>query len=106
MKTRKWETEVVGTWPFTQYVTDKISGETIAKFGMIHFSTKDKTVEDILTRDSRNMQVFKDAQLSASAPNLLENLIRCVDRLEENGLGDMSAVTRAKAAIKEAVTTK
>ena len=31
--------------------------------------------------------------------SLLENLKRCVDRLEENGMGQMSAVTRAKEAI-------
>jgi len=43
-----------------------------------------------------------NAKLFVMAPKLLENLIRCVDRLEENGLGDMSAVTRAKKAIKKA----
>jgi hypothetical protein len=43
-----------------------------------------------------------NAKLITSAPELLENLIRCVDRLEENGFGDMSAVARAKKAIKNA----
>ncbi len=43
-----------------------------------------------------------NAKLIAAAPILLENLIRCVDRLEENGFGSMSAVERAKKAIKKA----
>ena len=43
-----------------------------------------------------------NAKLIVAAPEMLENLIRCVDRLEENGMGDMSAVKRAKTAIKKA----
>lgn len=34
--------------------------------------------------------------------SLLENLKRLVDRMEENNLGNMSAVTRAKTAIQKA----
>lgn len=44
-----------------------------------------------------------NAKLICAAPDLLKNLIRCVDRLEENGMGDMSAVRRAKEAIKKAL---
>ena len=43
-----------------------------------------------------------NAKLFAAAPELLENLIICVDSIEENGMGDMSAVRRAKEVIKKA----
>lgn len=43
-----------------------------------------------------------DAKLIASAPELLTNLIRLVERLEENDLGDLAAVKWAKEAIKKA----
>lgn len=41
-------------------------------------------------------------KLKADNEMLLENLKRLVDRLEENDFGHMSAVIRAKAAIKQA----
>ena len=44
-----------------------------------------------------------NAKLIAAAPDLLSNLIRCVDRLDENGLGQMYAVKRAKEAINKAL---
>lgn len=44
-----------------------------------------------------------NAQLIASAPLLLENLVRLVERMEENDLGNMNAVRRAKEAISQAV---
>jgi hypothetical protein len=50
----------------------------------------------------RHEKANANAKLIAAAPELLENLIRCVDRLEENGMGSMSAVRRAKEAIKKA----
>jgi len=42
------------------------------------------------------------SELLAQRDELLKNLARCVDRLEENGYGDMNAVARAKQAIKKA----
>jgi len=47
-------------------------------------------------------EIEANAKLIAAAPELLENLIRCVDRLEENGFEKMSAVRRAKEAINKA----
>lgn len=44
-----------------------------------------------------------NAKLIAAAPQLLSNLIRCVDRLEENGMGDIFAVKKAKDAINKAL---
>jgi hypothetical protein len=43
-----------------------------------------------------------DAKLIAAAPELLESLIRLVDRLHELGHAHFSAVVRAEAAIKKA----
>jgi len=45
---------------------------------------------------------IEKAKLIASAPDLLENLIRCVARMEENEMGHFSAVERAREAIKKA----
>ncbi|MBC7654356.1 MAG: hypothetical protein H7098_07780 [Oligoflexus sp.] len=53
-----------------------------------------------------NTEQLSNAQLIKSSPKLLESLIRCVDRLEENGLGNISAVIRAKQAISEALVNK
>lgn len=52
--------------------------------------------------DINDLESEANAKLIASAPDLLENLIRCVDRLEENRLGHFTAVRRAKEAIKKA----
>lgn len=46
----------------------------------------------------------ENAQIIVCAPELLENLIRCVERLEENGYGNFSAVERAKQAINKALS--
>ena len=43
-----------------------------------------------------------NALLISKAPELLEHLIRLVDRMEENDLGNFHSVKRAKQLIKEA----
>jgi hypothetical protein len=47
-------------------------------------------------------QVEADALLISKAPELLKMLELLVDRMEENDLGNFSAVKRAKQLIKEA----
>lgn len=89
----------VGNWPFDHFVTTQ-SGRVVAKLKMPNYSTSINTLEDTLKLSNENIEVVKNAKLLAAAPKLLENLIRCVDRLEENGMGDMSAVRRAKEVIK------
>lgn len=49
-----------------------------------------------------NQKALANEVLRASAPELLKNLIRCVDRLEENGMGEMMAVKKAKEEIEKA----
>lgn len=50
-----------------------------------------------------NLEEYEaNAKLIAAAPDMLINLIRLVDRLEENELGDLNAVKRAKEVIKKA----
>lgn len=53
--------------------------------------------ERVIVRSKAN------AKLIAAAPELLDNLLRIIDRIEENNLNDMfpSAYERAKRAIKK-----
>ncbi len=58
---------------------------------------------DVLEKPSLK-EMDANAKLIEAAPNLLSSLIRCVDRLEENGFGDMFAVRKAKEVIKQATS--
>lgn len=60
------------------------------------------TLEDGVNNKERLKESKANAKLIAAAPDLLDNLLRCVDRFEENAFGHMSAVKRAKEAIKKA----
>jgi len=71
----------------------------------IGFIQTDKTCFDFSAIESDTMPRLEfeaNAKLISAAPELLENLIRLVDRLEENGLGHLSATTRAKECITKA----
>lgn len=48
-----------------------------------------------------NQEQYTNAKLIASAPELLEMVILLVDRLTENGMGQFSAVKRAKELIEK-----
>lgn len=74
------------------YYSEIISGKGF-------FDTKDKQGFSIA-----GIMSDADAKLIASVPELLENLIRIIDRIEENGYHTSftSAYERAKAAIKKA----
>ena len=47
-----------------------------------------------------------NAQLMATSPKLLKNLIRLIDRMEENDLGHMNAVIEAIKVVEEATGMK
>ena len=87
-------------WPFG-FVVKNQENFTICDIDPWTYSTDDETKEDVYASEV-NSHVEGNAKLIAASPELLENLIRCVDRLEENGMGDMSAVRRAKESIKKA----
>ena len=65
----------------------------------LYILSEDKTVIAIVTWRKESEA---NAKLIAAAPELLENLIRLVDRMEENELGHTSSVKRAKEAINKA----
>jgi hypothetical protein len=54
--------------------------------------------------DTSQDEATLNAKLIAAAPDLLENLVRMIDRIEESNYQNdfPSAYTRAKAAIKKA----
>ncbi len=56
----------------------------------------------IIERD----EMEANGKLIAAAPDLLETLVRLIDRIDENGLQDRfpSAYVRAREAIKKATT--
>lgn len=47
-----------------------------------------------------------NAKLIATSPKLLKNLIRLIDRMEENDLGHMNAVIEAIKVVEEATGMK
>ena len=81
------------------------TSETYQSFGFGYRieNTESKTYLASVNGVTENETCKANAKLIAASPELLENLIRCVDRLEENGMGGMSAVARAKKAIKNAI---
>jgi len=59
-------------------------------------------VYSVETSEMTYMEDFANAKLIAHAPELLEMVKLLVDRLEENGLGKLDAISRAKELIKSA----
>ena len=60
----------------------------------------------IATIEGQSGESKTNARLIATAPELLEHLILLIDRMEENGLGHMSAVTRSIEIVERATGMK
>lgn len=63
------------------------------------FGINNWTIFETVTKESQDKA---NAKLIVHAPELLEMVKLLVDRLEENGLGKLYAISRAKELIKSA----
>lgn len=78
-----WRLSVAETWPFDVRVVDGADRRVVV-LDMAHYSTRDKTLPDVLERDPEaNGEVIANARLIAAAPDLLFQLRALVTAIDE-----------------------
>jgi hypothetical protein len=78
----KWNLVLQDKWPFSYDIQNEDYSERIL-FGINHYSTEDKTIEDCLKRDYNiNSLGLANAKLISCAPEMLEMLEKCKEAFE------------------------
>jgi len=99
----KWELKVQNKFPFSYDIETENGGQGVL-FGICHYSTSDKNIDDCLKRDFKNnSESLANAKLIACAPEMLEML----ERLEcwcANVNEDAIIVKDIKQLIKKATS--
>ena len=108
-----------GKWKYGVASSTHSNGVTSVKAFNIHSENENFSVGKSICRiatnkDDTQLEKYRysveecesNAQLIATAPELLEHLILLIDRMEENGLGHMSAVTRSIEIVERATGMK